>query len=150
VTISEAQRRQTEERIRAAIDRLLRGQIPPGGGCDVRTLAIEAGVSRAALYRSYLHLKEEFEHRLARLRTEGHLPDPRAAQIVRLKDANAKLEQRLADREQEIVDLSAFKTTALSRLAAQHQEITTLRAALANRDNVRTLPVARQSPTGEL
>jgi hypothetical protein len=43
LTISEAQRRQTEDRIRAAADRLLRGQIPPGGGCDIQTLAIEAG-----------------------------------------------------------------------------------------------------------
>jgi hypothetical protein len=149
VTISEAQRRQTEDRIRAAIDRLLRGQIPPGDNCDVRTLAIEAGVSRAALYRTYLHLKDEFEQRLARLRAEGQLPDPRAAQIVRLKDANANFKQRLADREQEIADLAVFKITALSRLAAQHQEITALRAALNNRGNVRTLPVAPQSSTSK-
>jgi hypothetical protein len=146
LTISEAQRRQTEERIRAAADRLLRGQIPSGGGCDVRTLAIEAGVSRASLYRSYLHLKNEFEQRLARLQAEGQLPDPRAAQIIRLKDDNDKLRQRVTGREQEIADLSAFKTTALSRLAAQHQEITTLRAALFSRANVRTLPDALKSP----
>jgi hypothetical protein len=74
LTISEAQRRQTEERIRAAADRLLRGQIPPGGGCDIQTLAIEAGVSRASLYRTYLHLKNEFEQRLARMQAEGQLP----------------------------------------------------------------------------
>ncbi len=149
MTISEAQRRQTEERIRAATDRLLRGQIPPGGGCDVQTLAIEAGVSRAALYRTYLHLKNEFEQRLARLHTEGQLPDPRAAQIIRLKDDNAKLRQRVTGREQEIADLSAFKTTALSRLAAQHQEITALRTALTNRANVRTLPATLKSPDGK-
>ena len=70
MTISEAQRRQTEERIRAAGDRLLRGQIPPGGGCDIQTLAIEAGVSRASLYRTYLHLKNEFEQRLARMQSK--------------------------------------------------------------------------------
>lgn len=140
MTISEAQRRQTEERIRAAADRLLHGQIPSSGGCDIQTLAIEAGVSRASLYRTYLHLKNEFEQRLARLQAEGQLPDPRAAQIIRLKDDNARLRQRMTDREQEIADLSAFKTTALSRLTAQHQEITALRAALANRGNVRTLP----------
>lgn len=145
MTISEAQRRQTEERIRAAADRLLGGQIPVGGGCDIRTLAIEAGVSRASLYRTYLHLKNEFEQRLARLQAEGELPDPRAAQIVRLKDDIAKLRQRVTDREQEIADLSAFKTTALSRLAAQHQEITALRAALSSRANVRTLPDAFKS-----
>ena len=146
MTISETQRRQTEERIRAATDRLLRGQIPPGGGCDVQTLAIEAGVSRAALYRTYLHLKNEFEQRLARLRAEGQLPDPRAAQIIRLKDDNAKLRQRVTAREQEIADLSAFKTTALSRLAAQHQEITALRAALASRTQRPDSPGHTQAP----
>ena len=57
MTISDLQRQRTEDRIRAAIDRLLRGQIPPGGGCDVKTLAREAGVSRASLYRTYQHLK---------------------------------------------------------------------------------------------
>jgi hypothetical protein len=139
LTISETQRRQTEERIRAAADRLLRGQIPSNGGCDIQTLAIEAGVSRASLYRTYLHLKNEFEQRLARLQAEGQLPDPRAVQIIRLKDDNDKLRRRATDREQEIADLSSFKTTALSRLAAQHQEITALRAALSSRANVRTL-----------
>jgi hypothetical protein len=54
----------------------------------------------------------------------------RAAQIIRLRDGNARLRQRVTDREQEISDPSAFKTTALSRLAAQHQEITALRAAI--------------------
>jgi uncharacterized protein YhaN len=146
LTISDAQRRQTEERIRAAADRLLRGQIPVGGGCDIQTLAIEAGVSRASLYRTYLHLKNEFEQRLERLQAEGQVPDPRAAKIIRLKDDVAKLRQRLTDREQEIVDLSVFKTTALSRLAAQHQEITVLRAALSSRASVRTLPGALKSP----
>lgn len=146
MTISEAQRRQTEDRIRAAADRLLRGQIPPGCGCDIQTLAIEAGVSRASLYRTYLHLKNEFEQRLARMQAEGQLPDPRAAQGIRLKDDNARLRQRLTEREQEIADLSAFKTTALSRLAAQHQEITALRAALSSRANVRALPDALKSP----
>jgi hypothetical protein len=145
LTISDAQRRQTEERIRAAADRLLHGQIPPGGGCDIQTLAIEAGVSRASLYRTYLHLKNEFEHRLARMQAEGHLPDPRAAQVIRLKDDNARLRQRATEREQAIAGLSAFKTTALSRLAAQHQEITALRAALCSRANVRTLPGALKS-----
>jgi hypothetical protein len=59
-----------------------------------------------------------------------------------LKDDNANLRQRVTEREQEIVGLSAFKTTALSRLAAQHQEITALRAALSSRASVRTLPGA--------
>jgi hypothetical protein len=32
--ISEQTRRQTEQRIRAAIDRLLGGELPPGGMCE--------------------------------------------------------------------------------------------------------------------
>lgn len=38
--IIDAQRKQTEDRIRAASNRLLRGDVPPGGGCDVKTLAV--------------------------------------------------------------------------------------------------------------
>jgi hypothetical protein len=96
VTISKIQRKQTEDRIRAAMDRLLRGEVPPpGGGCDIKTLAREALVSRVALYRSYGHLKQEFEQRLERLRIEGQQPNPRAAQIVRLKDENTRLRERL-------------------------------------------------------
>jgi hypothetical protein len=37
--ISADQRQQNEARIRAAIDRLLAGDIPPGGKCDIKTLA---------------------------------------------------------------------------------------------------------------
>lgn len=35
-----------------------------------------ARVSRAALYRTYPHLKEEFEKRLAALRAAGDAPTP--------------------------------------------------------------------------
>ena len=41
--ITTAQRTENENRIRAAMDRLLRGEIPPGGNCDIKTLAREAG-----------------------------------------------------------------------------------------------------------
>jgi hypothetical protein len=40
--ISAAQRAQNENHVRAAMDRLLRGEIPPDGNCDVKTLAREA------------------------------------------------------------------------------------------------------------
>ncbi|MEU6091021.1 hypothetical protein ABZ865_30455 [Streptomyces sp. NPDC047085] len=63
MALSHQQRDQIERRIRAAVDRLLAGQIPPGGACDVKTLAREAGVSRASLYRTWGHLKDEFENR---------------------------------------------------------------------------------------
>ncbi len=47
--ITAAQRAANENRIRAAIDRLLRGEIPPSGRCDVKTLAAEAGFSELAV-----------------------------------------------------------------------------------------------------
>ena len=71
------QRRQAEQRIRAAADALLRGDIPPDGKCDITTLARQAGVSRAALYRSYPHLKEEFERRLAARSRQAEPPPTR-------------------------------------------------------------------------
>jgi hypothetical protein len=48
--ITAAQRTENENRIRAAMDRLLRGEIPPGCRCDIKTLAIEASVDRTAFY----------------------------------------------------------------------------------------------------
>lgn len=135
------QRGQAEQRIRAAADALLRGNIPPDGKCDVTTLARQAGVSRAALYRTYPHLKEEFEKRLASLRASGDAPDPRDAQIARLKAARDELRHKLADRDAAIRDLEQFRELALSRLTAQHDEITRLRrrAATATAGNVRSL-----------
>jgi hypothetical protein len=135
------QRRQAEQRIRAAADALLRGDIPPDGKCDITTLAKVAGVSRAAVYRTYPHLKEEFEKRLAALRDGGGPPDPRDAQIARLKGQNDELTKKLADRDAAIRDLGQFKELALSRLAAQHDEITRLRrqATTAMAGNIRSL-----------
>jgi hypothetical protein len=135
------QRRQAEQRIRAAADALLRGDIPPDGKCDITTLARQAGVSRAALYRTYPHLKEEFERRLAAVHASGTAPDPRDAQVNRLRAQNDDLRQKLAGRDAAIRDLEQFKELALSRLAAQHDEITRLRrqAATAMAGNVRGL-----------
>lgn len=48
--ITAARRTATENRIRDAIDRLLRGDIPLDGRCDIKTLAREAGVDRTAFY----------------------------------------------------------------------------------------------------
>lgn len=61
--------------------------IPPGGRCDIKTLAIEAAVDRTAFYgtRPYAHLREEFEPRLRALQQAGEVTDPREAQIARLK-----------------------------------------------------------------
>jgi hypothetical protein len=135
------QRRQAEQRIRAAADALLRGDIPPDGKCDITTLARQAGVSRAALYRSYPHLKDEFERRLAALRATGTAPDPRDTQITRLKAGNDDLRHKLAGRDAAVRDLEEFRTLALSRIAAQHDEISRLRrqAIPATAGNVRSL-----------
>ncbi|OXM56434.1 hypothetical protein CFP71_13485 [Amycolatopsis thailandensis] len=127
MTINDAQRTQTEARIRAAIDRLLSGDIPPGGRCDIKTLAREARVSRAALYRTYLHLKVEFDQRMNRLRDNNHQPDPREAQITRLKDENVRLKARLSELTQQVGELKAGQTSAISQLAAQHEELLRLR-----------------------
>ncbi|HET8658255.1 MAG TPA: hypothetical protein VFM55_04555 [Micromonosporaceae bacterium] len=139
--ISAQQRQHNETRIRAAMDRLLRGDIPAGGGCDVKTLAREAGVDRTAFYgaRPYVHLREEFEQRLQALRDAGEVIDHRTVQITRLKAEVDALKRRLSKRDQTIEALADFKTEALSRLAAQHDGITRLRAA-AGTSNVRRLP----------
>jgi hypothetical protein len=125
--ITADQRAANEDRIRAAIDRLLRGEIPPGGRCDVKTLAREAGVDRTAFYggRPYARLREEFERRLHALGEAGEQPDPRDAQITRLKDEATRLKERLAQSAAAISDLTAFRTQALARLAARRLPVRT-------------------------
>jgi len=148
--ISAAQRIQNENRIRAAIDRLLRGEIPPGGTCDITTLAREAGVDRTAFYgnRPYTHLRAEFEHRLEQLRHAGRTPDLRTAQIQRLKAEADKLRTSLAQANSTIEVLTDFRTQALARLAAQHDEILRLRTAAAPKANIARLPATRQKVIG--
>jgi chromosome segregation ATPase len=138
--LTSQQRQQTEARIRAAADQLLRGDLPPGTRCDIKTLAATAGISRAALYRTYPHLKDDFEQRLTQARTTGQITDPRDAQITRLKDEIHTLRQRLTSREASIAELTDFKAQALSRLAAQHDELQQFRADAAQPSNIRALP----------
>ena len=146
--ISAEQRQQNEARIRAAIDHLLGGDIPPGGKCDIKTLAREAAVDRAAFYgtRPYAHLREEFETRLQARQQAGDIPDRRDAQIVRLKDENAAFRQRLADRDTTITTLTSFQNQALARIAAQHDEIIRLRTQDKRAATVRLLPVPGAGP----
>ncbi|MFI6859608.1 hypothetical protein ACIBKZ_06820 [Streptomyces sp. NPDC050421] len=147
--ISAAQRAENENRIRAAMDRLLRGEIPPGGKCDVKTLASEAAVDRTAFYgnRPYALLRLEFERRAQALQDAGEIPDRREAQIVRLKAANNRLKDRLEQSEQRNDELSEFRAQALARLAAQHEEIVRLREAAAGTNRVARLPAARTAST---
>lgn len=145
--LSPQQRHHNETKIRAAIDRLLRGDLPPGGRCDIKTLACESGIDRAAFYgtRPYAHLREEFEARLAAIRQTGDTPDPRDAKITRRKAEITALKKRLDQRDQAIDDLTDFRNEALSRLAAQHEEILQLRRHADPGTRVRRLPARATS-----
>lgn len=156
--ISDETRARNEESIRSAMDRLLRGDLPPGGKCDINTLATEAGVTRTAFYAKkhrdgttrpgpYQHLAEEFDRRLKALQQAGEITDPRLAQITRLKDANATLRTRLAKQEADLADLTEFKQRALSRIAAQHLEIERLRERALAGGKVSSLPKRPTSGT---
>jgi hypothetical protein len=141
--LSRQQLADNEAKIRAAMTRLLNGDIPPGGKCDIKTLAGAAGVDRTAFYgsRPYAHLRTEFEQRLKDLRNAGERPDPRDAQIARLKDEITRLKERLSKSGATIGDLADFRDQALARLAAQHAEITRLRQENQRAAGVRRLPV---------
>lgn len=116
-----------EDRIRGAINLLIGGPVPAGRKCDITSLCAVADVPRATLYRTYPHLKAEFERRRGLLHDAGIEPDPRQEQINRLKREVEKLRERLATRERDIADHENFRRLALSRLAAQHEEILQLR-----------------------
>lgn len=120
---------------------------------DLKTLAAEASVTRTAFYPKknrdgttrpgpYQHLAEEFERRLRTLQEAGEVIDPRTAQIERFKAKVTELKERLAQRDETIAELTTFKELALSRLAAQHDEIVRLRQQAAALSNVRRLPAA--------
>jgi hypothetical protein len=148
--LTAAQRIQNQNRIRAAMDRLLRGEIPSGGNCDIKTLARQADVDRTAFYggRPYAHLRIEFEQRLQQLQRDGHTPDPKTAQIERLRADIDKLKTRLAQANTTIDRLTDFRTQVLARLAAQHEEILRLRAAAHPKANVTCLPAPPQKIIG--
>jgi hypothetical protein len=140
--LSRQQLADNEAKIRAAMTRLLNGDIPPGGKCDVKTLAGVAGVDRTAFYgsRPYAHLRTEFEQRLRELLDAGERPDPRDAQVTRLKGEVTRLKERLTESDSTIGELTGFRSQALARLAAQHNEITHLRQQVRLAARVRRLP----------
>jgi len=142
VRLTPGQRMLNEQRIGAAADQLISGDIPPGGRCDVKTLASLAGVDRSAFYgtRPYVSLREDFERRMQALQATGEHADPRDTRIARLASQVTTLTARLAGRDATIAGLTSFKTAALSRLAAQHEEITGLRRAQNAARNIRRLP----------
>jgi AcrR family transcriptional regulator len=109
--ISNERRRDTEQRVRAAARAMLAGEIPAGGKADITTLARQAGISRATLYRSYPHLKAEFEDQLAQRQASGCAPDPRDTQVLRLQDENARLKDRLAAHESALAQLGSSRSS---------------------------------------
>ncbi|MFE3860597.1 hypothetical protein ACFXPT_09175 [Streptomyces goshikiensis] len=156
--ITEDTRNRNEASVRAAMDRLLTGDLPPGGKCDIKTLADQAGVSRTAFYPKknrdgttrpgpYQHLGEEFERRLRTLQEGGQITDPRAAQIQRLKAQVTELQDRVAKRDEALAELTEFRTHAISRIAAQHGEIERLRSQIAGAHGLRRLPESGGGPT---
>ncbi|WP_329453714.1 hypothetical protein OG894_45235 (plasmid) [Streptomyces sp. NBC_01724] len=77
------------------------------------------------------------------LQNAGQIIDPRAAQVERLKKENDELRKRIAVRDEELTELTEFKTLAISRLAAQHDEIERLHKQATSGENVRRLPASR-------
>ncbi|WP_405672923.1 hypothetical protein [Streptomyces sp. NBC_01530] len=159
--ITATDRARNEAAVRAAMERVLGGDLPPGGKCDLKTLASLAGVTRTGFYPkkyrdgsvrpgAYQHLADEFERRRAELQEAGEIIDPRDAQIARLKAEVATLKKRILARDQQIEDLSEFRGLGISRLAAQHDEIERLRRQIAESGTVRKLPhgVSRTAPYG--
>ena len=140
--LSRQQIANNEAKIRTAMALLLNGDIPPGGKCDIKTLAGVAGVDRTAFYgsRPYARLRAEFEQRLKELHDAGEQPDPRDAQVTRLKNAIARLKERLTQSDTTISELAGFRGQALARITAQHNEITRLRQEVRLAACVRPLP----------
>jgi hypothetical protein len=140
--LSRQQLADNEAKIRAAMSRLLNGDIPPGGKCDIKTLALAAGVDRTAFYgsRPYARLRAEFEQRLQEFQQNGGQPDPRDAQIAKLKNEITTMKGRLTQSASTISELTGFRAQALARLAAQHDEITRLRRMASQAATIRHLP----------
>jgi ABC-type transporter Mla subunit MlaD len=85
-------------------------------------------------------LRAEFEHRLQVLQQNGEQPDPRDAQIARLRNEITTLKERLTQSASTISELTGFQAQALARLAAQHDEIIRLRRQASQAATVRRLP----------
>ncbi|MXM68283.1 hypothetical protein GR925_33875 [Streptomyces sp. HUCO-GS316] len=87
---------------------------------------------------------------LRELNAAGQIVDPRPAQIERLTKENAGLKERIAARDTQLAALAEFRAVAISRQAAQHDEIERLRRQIADSANTLQLPTAagRPAPCG--
>ncbi|WP_205328664.1 hypothetical protein [Glycomyces sp. YM15] len=118
---------QAERRLREAMAQLLGGDVPEGMKCDVTSLCTLSGVPRSTFYRTFPHVRADFEEQLERHHASGSQPDPRVAQVERLKQEVVGLRRRLSQKKSEVIELQAFRANALSQIAAQHEEILALR-----------------------
>lgn len=99
---------------------------------------------------AWQHLAEESERRFDELRDAAEITHPPIAQSERLEGRNAELKARIVTRDEQIAQLTEFTTLAISRLAAQHDEIEGLRRQVTGNGVVRRLPEAthRIAPFG--
>lgn len=133
-----------EARLRAAMQQLLAGPIPDNLKCDIKSLCVLAGIPRATFYRTYSHLKAEFDQQRNAAQQTGQQPDPRLARIQRLKVELETLRERLNTRNAELANLKQLQSKALSQIAAQHNEITTLRQRFDAGPTISTLTIPRK------
>lgn len=134
-----ADRSQVENRIRAAIQTLLADEIPIGMNRDITSLCALAGVPRATMYRTYPHLKAIFEEQRSHLQDATPATNTGADTRQKISPENDRLQLKLAAMTDKIHQLEYFKSTALSRLAAQHEEILRLRSHHTKDDNVQSI-----------
>ncbi|MGY4544259.1 hypothetical protein ACVWY0_004203 [Arthrobacter sp. UYNi723] len=80
------------------------------------------------MYRTYPHLKAEFEKQRSLLHEAAPSFDPRVESHHKLRSEKDRLQLKLAEMTTQVRELEGFKSTALSRLAAQHEEVLPLRS----------------------
>ncbi|HEU5373799.1 MAG TPA: hypothetical protein VFV38_00010 [Ktedonobacteraceae bacterium] len=138
----------TEQKLRAAMDRLCKGTSQyTNGQLTVGNLAKEAGVSRATANRAEAVLAEFHNRAIALQEIPEKLPG--------LHDQNRELERRLAqvtgEKKQIIADLQATVTLLAQQIQALTLENERLRTGMARSiSNVTELPHQQESPGKEV
>ncbi|MDH6439422.1 hypothetical protein M2158_007963 [Streptomyces sp. SAI-144] len=123
------------DRIRAAMDRILRGNAQHSNGAlTIVALAQEAGLPRNALTQRHLDLKNDF---YAQVRVRGRTPDSEISlrrQIVKLKELRAKDAIDLAELRVDVEHL----VRVVNQLTAHNRQL--LHALSQPNPPVRALP----------
>lgn len=76
----------------------------------------------------------------------GRLSHPRDAQVDRLKQQVDELKKRITARDEQLAEPTVFKALAISRLAAQHEEIERLGTQVTEGSSLRAVPKAGEGP----